>query len=451
MKFDPNLPPKHREALRQTRLGRIVVYEGAVRSGKTITSLLAFMDHIVSGPEGGLMMVGRTSDTLRRNVIDPMIELFGTDIVKPTYGAGILRVAGRTVHLVGADNQAAVTRIQGMTLVGAYVDEVAILGGPGGQEFWNMLLSRLSLPGAKLIGTTNPASPAHWLLEYFLQHAEVEITRESTLRRHNDEHTIRGLHRYRFTIDDNPTLSKEYVDSVKDYYRKQPLFYRRMIEGSWVAATGSVYSLLDKETHLLSDSVWRESVQKPHGKVVFGVDHGTTNPTHVVRVGVDDEGERLVVDGELRLTEAHLTIAQQAEKVLAWVESLGHSRRHAVFIIDPAAKAFRNELAAQTGKYPLEAVNEVLPGIADVGTLLGAEPPGIVFYNTPELFKELSGYMWDRKKTETGADAPQKKADHGADALRYAVHHPTMRTVWARWRRFRPPPRGPVDRALRRR
>ncbi|BDM74937.1 hypothetical protein HEK616_84240 (plasmid) [Streptomyces nigrescens] len=46
-----------------------------------------------------------------------------------------------------------------MTAALAYADEVTLLPA----AFFRQLLARLSVPGARLIGTTNPDSPRHWL------------------------------------------------------------------------------------------------------------------------------------------------------------------------------------------------------------------------------------------------------------------------------------------------
>ena len=35
--------------------------------------------------------------------------------------------------------------------------------------------------------------------------------------------------------------------------------------------------------------------------------------------------------------------------------------------------------------------------------------------------EEIEGYVWDSRKSELGQDAPLKKKDHAADALRYAI------------------------------
>ena len=59
-------------------LGRLNVYDGAVRSSKTITSLLRWARWVREGaPEGELMIAGKTERTVKQNVMNPLVEIFG--------------------------------------------------------------------------------------------------------------------------------------------------------------------------------------------------------------------------------------------------------------------------------------------------------------------------------------------------------------------------------------
>lgn len=99
---------------------RINIWHGAVRSGRTISSILRWLDFIARAPQAKLLMVGKTKDTLERNVIDPMTEMFGdlgASAVVHTRGANTAVILGRLVHLVGANDKKAEGRIRGMTLI----------------------------------------------------------------------------------------------------------------------------------------------------------------------------------------------------------------------------------------------------------------------------------------------------------------------------------------------
>lgn len=50
---------------------RINVWAGAVRSGKTVASLLRWLIYVASAPRGELVVVAKTSQTAMRNVFAP--------------------------------------------------------------------------------------------------------------------------------------------------------------------------------------------------------------------------------------------------------------------------------------------------------------------------------------------------------------------------------------------
>ncbi|MGH3584838.1 MAG: PBSX family phage terminase large subunit, partial [Pseudonocardia sp.] len=51
------------------------VWEGSVRSGKTIASLLRWLMYVAQAPStGDLIVVGKTYDTVARNVFGPLTD-----------------------------------------------------------------------------------------------------------------------------------------------------------------------------------------------------------------------------------------------------------------------------------------------------------------------------------------------------------------------------------------
>ena len=211
------LSPKQVRSIVEGARHRIAVLSGAVRSGKTIASLIMFLIALAAAPSSGLVIIaGRTRETIERNILEPLQDpaLFGpiANQVHHTRGSNIAVILGRTVHLIGAYDIRSETRLRGLTACLAYVDEATLVPSP----FWQQLLNRLSVPGARLIATTNPDNPAHWLRKDFIQRAgELD------------------LGHWHFVLDDNPSLTPEYVAAIKA--ENVGLWYRSNILGHWVA------------------------------------------------------------------------------------------------------------------------------------------------------------------------------------------------------------------------
>lgn len=205
--------------LKTDNLKRINLLEGAVRSGKTWISLILFALWVATqSKDAKFLMVGKALTSLKRNCLDLLETLVGSSNFTYSTSSKEGTLFGRTVYLEGANDVRAEGKIRGMTLTGAYCDEITLFT----EDFFSMLLSRLSMPGAKLFATTNPDSPQHWLMVKY-------IKRASEL----------DMNIMRFTIDDNPHLDSEYVTALKKEYTG--VFYKRFILGQWVVADGACY------------------------------------------------------------------------------------------------------------------------------------------------------------------------------------------------------------------
>ncbi len=207
--------------LKHKKLKRINLLEGSVRSGKTWISLILWAMWVATCPKDAqFLMAAKTLTALERNNLNLLSSLVGADNFSFSTQAKKATLFGRTVYLEGASDVRAENKIRGLTLTGAYIDELTLVD----EEFFIMLLSRLSEPEAKLFATTNPDSPNHWLMTNYINRAEAGEL---------------DFLRIKFLLDDNPYLTKEYVKNLKSEYTG--VFYERFINGEWRAAEGVVY------------------------------------------------------------------------------------------------------------------------------------------------------------------------------------------------------------------
>lgn len=400
------LSDKQARSIREA-VARINLWHGSVRSGKTTSSVIAWLHFIATAPPGDLLMVGKTKDTLERNIVHgEMATLLGDlhrKAVEHTRGANTAIILGRLVYLVGANDAKAESRIRGATLVGAYVDEASLV--PEG--FWAMLLSRLSVPGARLYATTNPDSPNHWLKRDFLDNAELDLAS------------------WHFVLDDNPALDPTYVANLKAEYTG--LWYQRFVLGLWVLAEGAIYDMFDTGRHVT------KALPAMHAWWL-GVDYGTTNPLVALLIGHGHD-DRLHVAREWRWDSRRrrrqLTDAQYSTALRKWLTNpAGELLDMERTFVDPSAASFIAQLWQDGWPGVHGADNTVDDGIRSVASLLGGDRLR-VHDSCTGLIDEMLGYVWDPKAQQRGEDRPLKVDDHGPDALRYAVMG--TRRVWRRW------------------
>lgn len=369
------------------RLKRINLLEGSVSSGKTWISLVLWAFWVKTMPEDKLyMMCAKSLTTLERNCLILLQELVGLDNF--TYSLNQKRglLFGRKILLEGANDARSESKIRGLTLQGAYCDELTQFP----QDFFAMLLSRLRLPKSKLIATTNPDSPVHWLKVNY-------IDRKNEL----DFFTMK------FLLDDNTTLPEDYVRNIKIEYTG--IFYERFILGKWVLAEGLIYPMY-------KDAIAELPQGKPE-KYVMSIDYGTQNAFAALLWGKYGDiwyaVKEYYYSGRDRGIQK--TDEEYGKDLDVFTEEIEGSLRT---IIDPSAASFIALLRRKRGKYKvIPAENTVMDGIRNTATALQT---GLIKISPAckNWAIEASDYVWDDK---AGEDRPVKEGDHLQDSTRYFV------------------------------
>lgn len=383
------------------QLKRINILEGSVSSGKTWVSLVlwAFWVKTMPADEDCLyLMSARSLTTLKRNCLVVLEALVGRANFSFSISAKEGRLFGRRILLEGANDAQAEAKIRGITLQGAYADEATKLP----KDFFAMLLSRLRKAGAKLFCTTNPDSPSHWLKTDYIDRI--------------DELDLLDV---KFTIDDNTTLTAEYVENIKKEYTG--VFYDRFISGNWVLAEGIIYPMY-------KDALGDPPDGSEAGDYRLSVDYGTLNAFAALLW--EKHGDTWCCTREYyysgRDNQMTKTDEEYGKAVDDFIRDIMEPREMAAkkdyylfqkmkVIIDPSAASFIALLRKRKWYTIIKADNAILDGIRETATCMQNGKIRISS-KCKNLIKELEGYVWDGSSQE---DKPVKVNDHAADAMRY--------------------------------
>lgn len=192
---------------------------GAVRSGKSYVDVVAIIPMRIReriGKDGIVIIMGVSRETIERNVLQPMREKYGADIVGTINSRNIARVCGENVYCLGAEKVNQVAKVQGASAKYIYGDEVA----KWHKDVFNMIKSRLDKSYSCFDGSLNPEHPTHWLKEFLESDVDIYV-----------QH---------YTIFDNPFLDPDFVKNLCKEY-EGTIYYARLITGKWVRAEGAIY------------------------------------------------------------------------------------------------------------------------------------------------------------------------------------------------------------------
>ena len=220
---------------------------GATRSGKTYLDYYVIPKRIrnVTNEQGLIVILGNTKGTLQRNVIEPLQDIWGTELVSDIKSDNTAFLFGEKCYCLGADNKKHINKIRGSSFKYCYGDEVATWD----EGVFQMLKSRLDKSYSKFDGTCNPEGPSHWFKKFLDGDADI--------------------YQQKYTLYDNPFLAKEVLQALETEY-KGTVFFDRYILGDWKAAEGTIYMLFaDKTQDFLVDKPREELAI-----VTIGVDYG---------------------------------------------------------------------------------------------------------------------------------------------------------------------------------
>lgn len=376
--------PKQLELMRlwqNSKLKRINLLEGSVSSGKTWVSLVLWAFEVKTSPEDkAYLMCAKSLTTLKRNCLLLLQELVGERNFTFSLSSKEGRLFGRKVFLEGANDARSEAKIRGMTLQAAYCDELTQFP----EDFYTMLLSRLRLPNAKLIATTNPDAPSHWLkTDYIDRQNELDFLD------------------VKFLLDDNPTLPKDYVENLKKEY--VGVFYERFILGNWVAAEGLIYPMYQQ--------VFEEPPQGQAEQYVLSIDYGTLNAFACLLWGKYGD-IWYAIDGYYysgRDQQRQKTDDEYADDIDdLFGAKYGSEWDKLKVIIDPSAASFIAALRRRRKYHVVPADNAVIDGIRETAS---AMQQNFIKVNPSikEWKQEVEGYVWDNDAVE---DRPVKQNDH---------------------------------------
>ena len=365
---------------------RFNIWIGAVRSGKTFSSIRRFIYDLKHGPKGDAMIIGVNRSTIQRNILTTLYKMLGFPCPSPMCNK--TQLYGRDIYFVGAPDVSAVTTIQGSTLALAYVDEATCIPEP----FWKMLETRLSVPGAKMLATLNPEGPAHWLKKQYL-----------------DRKDVHDLISWQFNLDDNPILDEQYKKAIKASF--SGVFYRRYILGEWALATGAVFDGWDDLNIFDKD-------YPPPSYFAASLDYGTVNPTacHIAAIS-PYEWPQIRIEKEYYFDSAkHGRSKTDRELAKDIKDFVGFTPLTALYV-DPAAASLKLELRALDLPV-IDANNDVLFGIKTMTQFITGKNL-LVRKSCTNLIEQCQSYAWCPKAADRGEDKPIKHSDHAVDSARY--------------------------------
>jgi PBSX family phage terminase large subunit len=381
---------------------KIIVLHGAIRSGKTYLALWLWWRHVMDfyGQGKLFVMSGYTMGSLERNVLKPLNDTFGIDTTTLSR-KNSFKMYGNEICCFGSKDVDDFKSMRGNTSHGWLCNEATLQHPNTIRE----AIKRCSGDGARIIMDTNPSWPKHKIKVDHIDHSG-EMLDSGRMK-------VRAFH---FILDDNPFLSAEYIQMVKE--TTQPGHeYDRDILGKWVAASGVVWPRFKEDIHVIKKI---PSIKKWYG----GVDFGFENPFVYLLAGTDSDDRLYIVKEHYK---SHMLIKDHAEIIK------DYNNGFSVDIVSDHGAQERAELHA-CGVVTNAAQKDIIPGIQAVAKRLRVQEDGrprlYIHEDCKNTIREFGIYSWQEPKEGVKqAEVPIDVDDHTCDTVRYITQQVDNRPV----------------------
>lgn len=368
-----------------------IIADGAIRSGKSLCMSLSFvMWAMTNFSNQNFGMCGKSVGSFRRNVLFWLkMMLHGRGYTYADHRSENLFIVSKNgkenyFYIFGGRDERSQDFIQGITLAGVFLDEVALMP----ESFVNQATGRCSVEGSKLWFNCNPSYPSHWFKTEWIDK--------------KDEKNLIYLH---FTMDDNLSLPEAIKARYKSMYAG--VFFKRYILGLWALAEGIIYPMYENAIG-----------EAPEGGAAdyrLSIDYGTMNAFAAILWEKHDKvwyatREYYYSGRDKGITKTDEEYAKDLDAFIADI------RGPIKTIVDPSAASFITLLRKREKYKVIHAQNDVMNGIRDTATAMQLGYIKISAKLT-NWRKEVEGYVWDEKN----GDCPVKINDHAMDSTRYFV------------------------------
>jgi phage terminase large subunit len=370
---------------------------GGLGSGKTLSGAHEALEVALNHPGSLGVILAPTYNMLRDSTIRTFFEVCPHELIA-YYNSSEKRlrlINGTEILFRPGNDTAAIDRLRNINVDWFWMDEGAMFL----EYAWKIMVGRLRGKNGPRRGwvTTTPRGRT-WTWRKFVDTKSEDffyVTASSL---------------------DNPYLPEDYKRSLQSEYSGQ--FARQEIFGLFVGFEGCVYPDFNRAVHVIDTS------QVKMEAIIAGVDFGFTNPSVILKIGLDYDGRVYVLD---EFYEKHVTdseLAQWAKENLKDVEFYIADSENPAGIQEFKDRDLDAKGVKKTVNEPRETF--ITAGIKRISNLLTIRGDGrarlYVDRRCVNTIMEFENYRYpEREEEKPVKEAPLKVHDHAMDALRYVI------------------------------
>lgn len=244
---------KHKQAmalsLRPTT--NLMVFEGTIRSSKTVLAIEIFLLKCLYSKELSHLISARDYDTINNNILQcngfGVISMHGARFKLKKDRVGSYYIAFKNIKgddcrilMAGYSNASSWKKILGGTICNILIDEVNIAD----KQFVEECFARqTNAENPLMIWTLNGDNPDHFIYQDYINRCKpLGFVPKVIADDMNKKENQKGWYYYHWTMDDNPTMTLEKKERIQATYPINSYYYNIKILGIRGKAEGTIFA-----------------------------------------------------------------------------------------------------------------------------------------------------------------------------------------------------------------
>ena len=319
---------------------RLFVFEGTIRSSKTITAIEVFIQRVNKSAERNHLIACKDYDAINRNILDsnglglikryPNLCKLQKDKIGGYYVAfRDTKNRKKKILLAGYEKENTWKKVLGGTLGCILVDEVNIAS----KMFIDECFSRqVSATNPFTIWTLNGDDPSHWIYTEYINFCKCLGNVPPSIREDMEAlENKKGYYYIHWTMEDNPIMTPSKIEDAKSIYDPKSFLYAIKIIGIRQRCEGIIFKIAN-------DSEYYKDMDKQRIIVYdIGLDignneikRGTILTLTAIERGFTDA--YVVESYEAKSMEVNNLVAELTNKIGEWYDKYDYFRFNGIWM-----------------------------------------------------------------------------------------------------------------------
>lgn len=322
---------------------RLLVFEGTIRSSKTITAIEIFIQRVNDSKDINHLIACKDYDAINNNILEsnrlgilyryPHLFKLKKDKIGGYYlSFKDTRGRHKKILLAGYEKESTWKKVLGGTLGCIFIDEVNIAS----ERFIDECFARqVSATNPFTLWTLNGDNPDHWIYTKYINRCKVLMASQTPQSILDDMENVpneKGWYYIHWNMSDNPIMTPQKIQDAMNIYPVNSYYYKIKCLGIRGLASGTIYAQFIKDDEMFKDMDRQRIIAYDIGLDIGNneIKRGTILTLTAIEKGFTDV--YVIECYEAKSMEVNSLVAELTNKIGEWYDKYDKFRFNGVWM-----------------------------------------------------------------------------------------------------------------------